>query len=1463
MVCKIEKPGFLARALRLLLFAVFLFLLFELVSLDLSWQKQAALGAVSILLGLSINRSSSSRIISIAMMLLSIGATFRYGWWRMNSLVAYFTDPGIRHPAWDSVAMLILVAAEIYTTVIMILGFMQTVWPLERRPAPMPADENSWPHVDVLIPTYNEPLSLVRYTALAALNIDYPPDKLHVYILDDGTRADFEAFCVEASVGYVTRPIHSHAKAGNINHALESMHSPYVAIFDCDHVPTRSFLQMTLGWLLADEKTALVQTPHHFYSPDPFERNLLQYKTIPNEAELFYGIVQDGNDFWNATFFCGSCAVIRRSALDEVGGIAVETVTEDAHTSLRLQRRGYSTAYINIPLAAGLATETLAAHVGQRIRWARGMIQILRTDNPLFGRGLKFSQRLCYFNAMTHFLYALPRLIFLLSPLVYLLTGHSIIPGYWVTITVYALPHLYLSSLTNSRVQSWHRHSFWNEIYEAVLAPYILAPTLLALINPKLGKFNVTAKGGTLAETRYDRGISTPTRWLLAFNFLGLAMAPYRMLVADPGHPGAVAMNVVWVLFNIVILGVAAAVAYEHRQRRESVRIEARITVTITLPSGQTINGETRDMSVGGTLIAVFSPVTVKNGTKLCISFPQVCGDDVVGAAVVGTGEGSLKIAFQPRTITEHETLARALYSRADAWLTNPHQKEIDRPLVSLGRVIVLSASGIYQMVRSLVPERSAGKAVSALLALLLLAGAAGTRRAYASGPASPAADLAAIPPALDTARQAMTLADLDVVNPIEMPGPHSYYSVSFALSHGMVPHQATLHLLYSLDPALDPRTASLRVYLNAVAVATLAPDADKSHPTSSVADIALPEFALVRDNTLTFEFTGSAPMLSEQQARGRIFVRIDPSSSLNVAGDALRLDTDLARLPLPVFDNELRSRTEIPFVLYDFSSRAALKSAGIAASWLGVEAGSRLPHLSALAGLIPTGNAVLVGLRSQLPPELGLPDTPGPLLALRTNPSDPYGTLLIVSGNDDAQLISAASTLALTGKADAGQPNKSMLASDTSLPGLITLPPSLARGAAPRWMQAGVINPIAPCPNTEALETNGSRPVHVYFHLPPDIFLGEQQNLTLLVNYQYDARRVAPGSTLRTFVNGNLVSETPLPPGPDLLSGQRTVFVPVADLRPFGNTISFNYDFVPLNRDPSRDSQLRGVIKCNSTLDLRQAKLWTRMPNLELFSSAGFPFTDQPDLAQTAIVLPSKPLPGEIALYLELMSKFGAHTGYPALRVTVADPAAVLQPDLDYLVLGTAGNQPAFGALATLMPVTVAPDGHIDVRPENPFHTLWVHASLIASRLGDRLFQIPHLELPYPASGDSPDALIEQVRSPLSPDRSIVVIELRQESAADAFASVISRQLQPQDMTGPLSFLRGARFESYQADARSYEVGEISSYHRMRIFLADQFLLLLSAVALMSLLIARFAHHWLAWRAQGRLDLSQSSRPK
>jgi cellulose synthase (UDP-forming) len=449
--------NFFTKILRLLFLLAAAAVFFFIAALPLSWEQQAVLGLVTLAAALAMARSSDSYLITLALMMLSMFCTFRYGYWRISQVVRFFQDPASHPGALDAFFIFCLLGAEAYAFVILFLGYFQTIWPLRRAPVALPDNPEVWPHIDVFIPTYNEPLDVVRYTALGALNMDWPAAKLHVYILDDGRRPEFEQFAYDAGIGYRTRPDNKHAKAGNINAALKTVHSPLIAIFDSDHVPTLSFLQMTVGWFLRDPRLAVMQTPHHFYSPDPFERNLGQFRIIPNEGELFYGIVQDGNDFWNAAFFCGSCAVLRREALDQIGGIAVETVTEDAHTALRMQMNHWNTAYINIPQAAGLATERLSAHIGQRIRWARGMIQVLRTDNPLFAPGLTVPQRLCYFNAMGHFLYAVPRLIFLTAPLIYLLLNHTNIPGFWAAILAYALPHLILSNVTNSRIQGEHR----------------------------------------------------------------------------------------------------------------------------------------------------------------------------------------------------------------------------------------------------------------------------------------------------------------------------------------------------------------------------------------------------------------------------------------------------------------------------------------------------------------------------------------------------------------------------------------------------------------------------------------------------------------------------------------------------------------------------------------------------------------------------------------------------------------------------------------------------------------------------------------------------------------------------------------------------------------------------------------------------------------------------------------------
>src|ERR1700681_100666 len=196
----------LTKLLRIVILCVAAVAFYFLAVLPLTWPQQAVCGLLTLLLGLAVARSSDSYLITLTLMMMSLFCTFRYGYWRIAGTVEFFQDPANHWGALDAFFIVSLILAEVYAFFILFLGYFQTIWPLRRAPVALPDDTREWPHIDVLIPTYNEPLDVVRYTALGALNLDWPADKLHVYILDDGRRKEFADFAFEAGIGYKIRP---------------------------------------------------------------------------------------------------------------------------------------------------------------------------------------------------------------------------------------------------------------------------------------------------------------------------------------------------------------------------------------------------------------------------------------------------------------------------------------------------------------------------------------------------------------------------------------------------------------------------------------------------------------------------------------------------------------------------------------------------------------------------------------------------------------------------------------------------------------------------------------------------------------------------------------------------------------------------------------------------------------------------------------------------------------------------------------------------------------------------------------------------------------------------------------------------------------------------------------------------------------------------------------------------------
>jgi len=653
---------------------------------------------------------------------ISLAASTRYIWWRGTHTLAT-TNPA------DTAASLLLFAAELYAWSTLLGGYFQTSVEKVRAPVPLPKT-GPLPSVDVYIPTYDEDPQILRTTVEAAMSMDYPSDKLAIYILDDTpkppykqrpreSKEDFSArskrlrdrmqslraLARSLGCGYLARKDNVDAKAGNLNFAMARTRGDLITVFDTDHAPTQSFLQTTIGFFIDDEEVALVQTPHHFYNPDPIERNLYHEGIVPTEGHLFYHRIQKGNDFWNSAFFCGSCAVMRRTALDEVSGFTtsadIHTVTEDAHTALKLHAAGWKSAYMPIPQAAGLATERVADHVGQRIRWARGMAQIFAQDNPLLKPGLTLAQRLNYFNAAWHFFNGLPRLIFLMAPPAYLLLDLHPLLGYVREAMIYALPHLFLAWLGAALMHRNTRHSFWPDVYETLLAPYTALVTTVALFFPKLGKFNVTAKGALLPEARFDWRRALPCLILLVLGLVSLVAAPMKWFRYE-AHQDTIVIATLWNLLNLGILGGVMGACYERPQRRREHRVDRRWPVSVRAaperaavePEQRQWQGWTHNLSYGGGCMEVERgavlpkqiQVTLKTEYGITLLADTLEQTRLTDATLV-------RFKFRPLSNSDHRVVTRNLFSSSDSWVHEDYA--FDHPvrsalLVALSPLIAL-----------------------------------------------------------------------------------------------------------------------------------------------------------------------------------------------------------------------------------------------------------------------------------------------------------------------------------------------------------------------------------------------------------------------------------------------------------------------------------------------------------------------------------------------------------------------------------------------------------------------------------------------------------------------------------------------------------------------------------------------------------------------------------------------------
>ncbi|HSR94947.1 MAG TPA: glycosyltransferase [Solirubrobacterales bacterium] len=488
--------------------------------------------------------------------------------------------------------------------------------PAAVRPAATPGRK-----VDVYVCTYDEPFGVVAATLAGCRALTYPHT---TYLLDDGRRAEMEELAEVAGARYLTRPDNSHAKAGNINAALPRTEGDLVLMLDADHVPMPDALDAMVGYF-DDERVALVQSPHDFFNHDSVQH----YVVGRHEQSLFYRVVCPGKNLHGAAYWCGSAALLRRQALLEIGGVATETIAEDFHTTIRMQRHGWKSRYHDEVLVQGLAPHDLDGYLLQRDRWARGNLAVFTLpESPLRARELRPLQRLSYFASLAAYLAPPMRLLLLATLGLVMWTGEMPMKISVLALAALWLPAISLNLLAGSALTRGYMKIGETAHYE-LMTMEIYTRALRCIFRPGHTAFKVTPKqgsdGGGIAAVRKLRLVILAAVVLAggtALRLLDLAgVGPL------PDLPGIAAVIVP--LLGLIelrrVLRTLLAVG-RRQQRRQIYRFEGNAPAHCFAAGGH-IGGKLVDASAAGVGLVLDAPAEVGERPAILLELEDAAGE--------------------------------------------------------------------------------------------------------------------------------------------------------------------------------------------------------------------------------------------------------------------------------------------------------------------------------------------------------------------------------------------------------------------------------------------------------------------------------------------------------------------------------------------------------------------------------------------------------------------------------------------------------------------------------------------------------------------------------------------------------------------------------------------------------------------------------------------------------------------
>lgn len=527
------------------------------------------------LVGAQSQAPTRRRIVYQVVIVISTFFTLVYLVWRV--LYSVPLEAG-----WISVAAcLVLLAVEV-------LGFVESLILYEslvgirEHPLPVIADDE-YPDVDIFISTYNEPCDLLRRTINGCKHLLYPDkSKVHVWVCDDGHRAEMRELAEAMGVGYFDRPDHKGQKAGNLNSCLSRTSAPYVVTLDADMIVRREFLLKTIPYFVDAEKRnaslpddqkiklGIIQTPQCFYDPDVFQHALYAETRAPNEQDFFYRTIEVAKTSTNSVIYGGSNTVIAREALEAAGGFYTESITEDFATGMLIESAGYVSLGLAEPLASGRTPHTYREHIQQRTRWGRGVIVTARKLHLLTRGGLSLAQRMSYWSSVVYWYSPLKHLVYVASPLLFAVLGLPVFECSWLDLLVYWLPMFAAQTICLRVVSSNAISTKWSGIYETSVMPHLLVPIVKEALGITLSTFKVTDKSGKGGRRTMDRRALAPFAVLLALSAIGVVRVLW--LVVQTRSVG-LAVLLFWLIRNAYYLAMAVFLVDGRDSDSDPVRV--------------------------------------------------------------------------------------------------------------------------------------------------------------------------------------------------------------------------------------------------------------------------------------------------------------------------------------------------------------------------------------------------------------------------------------------------------------------------------------------------------------------------------------------------------------------------------------------------------------------------------------------------------------------------------------------------------------------------------------------------------------------------------------------------------------------------------------------------------------------------------------------------------------------------